>query len=121
MYHGLLEEIAPSGGRDSEECLRGLAGGLFDYLSDRFIVRTLAECWHDLLAPGGRILFTNIGRGNPFRVWLEYLANWRLIERSEADIVALCRAADIPAEPALVRDATGLSIVARLRKGMTSM
>jgi extracellular factor (EF) 3-hydroxypalmitic acid methyl ester biosynthesis protein len=93
-----------------------LAGGLFDYLSDRFIVRTLHESWHELLAPDGRILFTNIGRGNPFRVWLEYLANWRLIERSEADIIALCREAEIPVEPVLVRDATGLSIVAVLRK-----
>ena len=96
-----------------------LAGGLFDYLSDRFIVRTLHESWHDLLAPEGRILFTNIGRGNPFRVWLEYLANWRLIERSESDIVELCRSAEIPVEPSLVRDATGLSIVAVLRKGAT--
>ena len=93
-----------------------VAGGLFDYLSDRFIVRTLSELWHDMLAPGGRILFTNIGRGNPFRVWLEYLADWRLIERSEDDLIALCRDAQIPVPPILVRDATGLSIVATLRR-----
>ena len=86
-------------------------------ISVAFIVRTLHESWHELLAPDGRILFTNIGRGNPFRVWLEYLADWRLIERSEADLIALCRAAEIPVEPVLVRDATGLSIVAMLRKG----
>jgi SAM-dependent methyltransferase len=93
-----------------------LAGGLFDYLSDRFIVRTLEESWHQLLAPGGRMLFTNIARGNPFRVWLEYLANWRLIERSEEEILGLCEAAGIPNEPLLIRDATGLAIVAELRK-----
>jgi extracellular factor (EF) 3-hydroxypalmitic acid methyl ester biosynthesis protein len=93
-----------------------LAGGLFDYLSDRFIARTLDEAWKDLLAPGGRIVFTNIARGNPFRVWIEYLAEWRLIERSEEDIRRVCEAAQIPAAPTLVRDATTLAIVATLRK-----
>lgn len=94
-----------------------LAGGLFDYLSDRFIHRTLHDAWHELLAPGGLILFTNIADGNPFRVWLEYLADWRLIERSEEDVVRLCEDAGVPVEPALARDATGLAIVATIRKG----
>lgn len=72
-----------------------LAGGLFDYLSDRLIQRTLEESWTRLLAPGGRIVFTNIARGNPFRVWIEYLADWRLIERSEEDVLRICRDAGI--------------------------
>jgi hypothetical protein len=92
-----------------------IAGGLFDYLSDRLIEWTLDEAWHSLLAPGGRIVFTNIARGNPFRVWLEYIADWTLIERSESDVVALCAAAGIPPAPRLVRDATGLSIIADVR------
>jgi extracellular factor (EF) 3-hydroxypalmitic acid methyl ester biosynthesis protein len=92
-----------------------MAGGLFDYLSDRFVSRTLSDAW-STLAPGGRIVFTNIARGNPFRVWIEYMAEWRLIERSEEDITAICRAAGIPVEPTLVRDATSLAIVATLRK-----
>ncbi len=93
-----------------------LAGGLFDYLSDRFIARTLSEAWNTLLSPGGRIVFTNIARGNPFRVWIEYLGSWRLIERSEEDVVNLCRAAGIPVTPVIVRDATSLAIVATLKK-----
>ena len=92
-----------------------LAGGLFDYLPDRFIERTLAECWQRLLAPGGRIIFTNIASGNPFRVWIEYLGDWRLIERSEEDVVRLCHSAGIPVAPSLERDATGLAIVASLK------
>jgi extracellular factor (EF) 3-hydroxypalmitic acid methyl ester biosynthesis protein len=92
-----------------------LAGGLFDYLSDRFISRTLADAW-PMVAPGGRIVFTNIATGNPYRVWIEYLGDWKLIERSEQDIVALCRAAGVPAVPAMIRDATSLAIVATLRK-----
>ena len=93
-----------------------LAGGLFDYLSDRFVARTLSDAWRSLLAPGGRIVFTNIARGNPFRVWIEYMADWRLIERSEEDIATICREAGIPVVPTMVRDATSLAIVATLRK-----
>jgi extracellular factor (EF) 3-hydroxypalmitic acid methyl ester biosynthesis protein len=92
-----------------------LAGGLFDYLPDRFIQVTLAECWKHLLAPGGRIMFTNIARGNPFRVWIEYLGDWRLIERSEDDIVRVCREAGIAVTPVLEREPTSLAIVASLR------
>jgi SAM-dependent methyltransferase len=93
-----------------------LAGGLFDYLSDRFIVRTLNESWHELLAPGGKILFTNIAHRNPYRVWMEYIASWPLIERSEEDLTILCASAAIPIQPSLMRDATGLSILAELHK-----
>jgi extracellular factor (EF) 3-hydroxypalmitic acid methyl ester biosynthesis protein len=93
-----------------------LAGGLFDYLTDRFITRTLSEAWETMLAPGGRFVFTNIATGNPYRVWIEYLGDWKLIERSETDIAALCDAAGVPAPPQMVRDATSLAIVATVRK-----
>lgn len=92
-----------------------LAGGLFDYLSDRFIARTLSDAW-TMLTPGGRIVFTNIASGNPFRVWIEYLGDWKLIERSEEDIARICVSAGVPA-PVMVRDATSLAIVATVKKG----
>jgi len=91
-----------------------LAGGLFDYLSDRFIARTLADAWA-MLAPGGRIVFTNIAAGNPFRVWIEYLGDWKLIERSEEDLARICTDAQVPA-PLMVRDATSLAIVATVKR-----
>jgi extracellular factor (EF) 3-hydroxypalmitic acid methyl ester biosynthesis protein len=91
-----------------------LAGGLFDYLSNRFIARTLADAW-TMLAPGGRIVFTNIATGNPFRVWIEYMGSWKLIERSEEDIAGICRTAGVPA-PVMVRDATSLAIVATVTR-----
>ena len=94
-----------------------LAGGLFDYLSDRFITRTLTDAWQ-MLAPGGRIVFTNIAVDNPYRVWIEYMADWKLIERSESDLAALCRTAGVPA-PQLIRDATSLAIVATVVKEKT--
>ena len=91
-----------------------LAGGLFDYLTDRFIVRTLADAW-SMLAYGGRIVFTNIASGNPFRVWIEYIGDWILIERTEGDIARLCRTADVP-PPLMIRDATSLAIIATVSR-----
>jgi len=95
------------------------AGGLFDYLPDRLAVRTLELARTRLLAPGGRLVFTNIATGNPFRVWIEYLANWTLIERSEEDVRRLCSEAGMHA-PLVERDATGLAMVVSFteRSGM---
>lgn len=62
-----------------------VAGGLFDYLPDPWAVSTLS-IMRDLLRPDGRIFFSNIAKGNPFRLWIEYLADWRLIERDESDL-----------------------------------
>ncbi len=87
------------------------AGGLFDYLPDRLAIRTLAIAHRTLLAPEGRLVFTNVAAGNPFRVWIEYLANWTLIERSEEDIRRLCAAAGFDA-PLVEREATGLAMIA---------
>ena len=106
--------------------LRGLgpfhlvyAGGLFDYLPDRVAERTLSMIWEFLLAPGGRLVFTNIAGGNPFRVWLEYIVNWRLIERSEADIERLAWAAGIDGALELSRDSTRLAILASVRSSVS--
>ncbi len=92
------------------------AGGLFDYLSDRLVALSLGAAWRTLLAPGGRIVFTNIARGNPFRVWLENLAEWQLIERAESDVERICREAGISAPVTLDRESTGLALLASVRK-----
>jgi hypothetical protein len=91
-----------------------VAGGLFDYLPNHLIERTLALAVGSLLAPGGRIVFTNLAKGNPFRVWLEYVADWPLMERSEADLVQLARGAGLAPLMTLTRDATGLAILASI-------
>jgi SAM-dependent methyltransferase len=89
-----------------------VAGGLFDYLPDRWAVATLAAL-RPLLAPSGRVLFSNIACGNPFRPWIEYLADWFLIERGEADVRRLLEAAGYDAAGAHVsRDSTGLALLA---------
>lgn len=72
-----------------------IAGGLFDYLPDRlasFLLRQIRST-HDLLAEGATLWFSNVAAGNPFRCWIEYLADWHLIERSESDLLRLLESA----------------------------
>ena len=49
-----------------------------------------------MLDENGKIIFTNINQNNPFRYWMEYLASWKLIERSQEDCISICKKASIP-------------------------
>jgi extracellular factor (EF) 3-hydroxypalmitic acid methyl ester biosynthesis protein len=65
-----------------------IIGGVFDYLSNRVIVSLLDHLPQHLHA-NGVLYFSNIGKNNPYRICMEYLSDWILIERSKADIMAL--------------------------------
>jgi hypothetical protein len=57
-------------------------------------------------------VFTNITRANPFRAWLEYLANWELTERDERDVLACCTESEIPLSSVRIEpDRTGLALL----------
>jgi extracellular factor (EF) 3-hydroxypalmitic acid methyl ester biosynthesis protein len=89
-----------------------IAGGVFDYLPDRWVTLAVRSIWQTLVASKGSLVFTNIKRGNPFRVWLEYLVNWVLTERDERDIVARCSEAEIPLSSVFIEpDHTGLALL----------
>jgi extracellular factor (EF) 3-hydroxypalmitic acid methyl ester biosynthesis protein len=93
-----------------------VAGGLFDYLADKWISHLLRVISERLLAPGGALLFTNIATGNPLRVLMEYGSNWRLIERSEEQVRALCTDSGIAESGiSIERENTGLTLIARVR------
>jgi extracellular factor (EF) 3-hydroxypalmitic acid methyl ester biosynthesis protein len=94
------------------------AGGLFDYLPERQATFLLRVIWERLLAPGGRLFFTNIARGNPFRLWIEYMADWRLIERSEDEMRTLLAAGcGGHSAPSLRRDGSGLAWLLSVTRG----
>jgi SAM-dependent methyltransferase len=91
-----------------------VAGGVFDYLFDHWVTLSIREICHTLLAPGGELIFTNIKRGNPFRVWLEYCGNWDLQERDERDILRSCAEAGIPNSAVRIQlDDTGLALLVK--------
>ncbi len=54
-------------------------------MSQKSIFLIRAVC-NELLADGGRLFLTNIASPNPYRVWIEYLADWHLIERSAEEL-----------------------------------
>jgi len=94
-----------------------VAGGLFDYLPDRWIELMLSEIFGHLLNQNGQLFFTNIAFDNPYRVWMEYLADWSLIERSEEDIGRLCRNAGIDdGAISITRDETNLALITSVRR-----
>lgn len=93
-----------------------VAGGLFDYLPDQVIKRVLQQARERLLTPSGQVLFTNIAIENPFRLWIECLADWHLIHRSADDLKRLCADAGYGTDEVSVEaDATGLALIARCR------
>lgn len=94
-----------------------LAGGLFDYCSDRVVTSILRTTFHGLLEKDGVCMFTNILAGNRFRPWMEYAVSWKLIERSETQVMHLCKQADIPKTCiSVATDDLKLALIVRVRK-----
>ena len=94
-----------------------LAGGLFDYLTDKHILFFLKKVSEDLLAQNSILFFSNIKKDNPFKVWQEYLADWRLVYRTEDDIISLLAAAGFPDDAVRIeKDETGLTFLVTVKR-----
>jgi hypothetical protein len=94
-----------------------LAGGLFDYLPDRAARFVIGKALTRLCKPGGGFYFSNIGIGNPYRCWAEYVSDWVLIERDEPGVRSLlndCRA--LIGDIRIHRDPTGLSLLTHVQR-----
>lgn len=92
-----------------------VTGGLFDHMSDRHVSFFLKYALNRLLAEKGILFFANAVQGNPFRVWMEYLASWSLHYRTEEEIVHLATAAGFAGSSVRIgKDETGLTFLAKL-------
>lgn len=90
-----------------------VCGGLFDYLDDKTATFLLRELRERAVKLHGAVIFTNIARDNPYRVWMETIANWRLIHRTEGDIRLLVETAGFdPSGLTIRKDGTGLTHLA---------
>jgi SAM-dependent methyltransferase len=86
-----------------------LIGGVFDYVKDEYMMRTLHSLRH-ILTDRGMVYFTNINRNHPYKVYMEYLADWLLYERSKSEITELLRRAGInPDDCSLFMEQTGIT------------
>lgn len=92
-------------------------GGVFDYLSDKQIKFVLSNIYSKHLKNEGRIIWTNIAKGNPYRCWIEYCANWTLIERTEEKCCLLSLQSGIDKkEISIKRDFTNLTYLVDINK-----
>jgi extracellular factor (EF) 3-hydroxypalmitic acid methyl ester biosynthesis protein len=65
--------------------------GLIDYFNDEFVVRLL-DFVHDQLRPGGRVILGNFHPRNSSKAFMDYVLDWKLIHRDEADMNRLFKA-----------------------------
>lgn len=89
--------------------------GLFDYLSDR-ICKRLMNYFYDLVAPGGLLVATNVDASNPSRHTMEYILEWHLIYRNNAQLQALNPDLADPGQVSVTSDSTGVNIYIEVRK-----
>jgi SAM-dependent methyltransferase len=62
--------------------------GLLDYLQASAFSKLL-DALATLLQPGGDILLTNVNRSNPWRSFMEYIGEWRVIARDRDEFQEL--------------------------------
>lgn len=93
-----------------------VAGGLFDYLEDKTIKFIITHVYK-LLKTGGKFMFTNIAKNNPYRIPMGYLSNWHLIERDEKDYLRIFQDMDLPKNAiTIVRDETNLALIIEVNR-----
>jgi extracellular factor (EF) 3-hydroxypalmitic acid methyl ester biosynthesis protein len=77
-----------------------LCPGIFDYLDDVAAEEMLRLFWN-VLAPGGRMTVMQLAPHNPSRALMEWIGNWHLIYRDEAEFRQVVTSAEIPAAASL--------------------
>lgn len=65
--------------------------GLVDYLEDRLVIK-LMDAIYEVLKPGGKVILGNFHPRNTTKAFMDYVLDWRLIHRSEADMNRLFQA-----------------------------
>lgn len=94
-----------------------VTGGLFDHMSDKHVSFFLKHALNRLLREDGTLFFANAVEGNPFRVWMEYLTDWKLFYRSQDTIARLLDTAGFVRDLAEIRkDETGLTFLAKVKR-----
>lgn len=88
--------------------------GLFDYLTAPVAAAVLRKLYQ-LLEPGGEMVIGNFSLVNPDRIFMEYWHDWKIIHRSEQDLLRLALGLS-GAEAAVQADPTGIQMLLHLKK-----
>lgn len=92
-----------------------VCGGLFDYLQDKPAAMAVAGLTM-ALEPGGVLFLTNLSDFGEYEYWLEYMADWRVLRRPEAEMRALTRLDSGRFDVAMEKDRTGLAWLVDIRR-----
>lgn len=84
--HELLKDSARQNAKPEYDMV--YCAGLFDYLSDKVCSR-LVKLFYQQTIEGGKVLVTNVHPRNPGRQIMEFLMEWHLIYRNEAQMDAI--------------------------------
>ncbi len=88
--------------------------GLFDYLTAPVAVAVIGKLYQ-LLMPGGEMVVGNFYVVNPSRYYMEYWGDWKIIYRTEEDLVHLVD--NLPgAEASVTFDETRIQMLLHVRK-----
>jgi 2-polyprenyl-3-methyl-5-hydroxy-6-metoxy-1,4-benzoquinol methylase len=92
-----------------------VTGGLFDYLSNRHAGFIANIASNRLLRDDGVLVVTNLAPDNPFRHWIEVMANWNMNYREEREIDNYLDVQGIEAHRVIHdRDGSGLAIITQV-------
>lgn len=107
--HQLLRAATQGGEEDFTNYDVVYCAGLFDYLSQR-VCKRLVELFCTMARPGGRVIVTNVAASNPRKAWMEYVMEWNLIYRDNADMEDLIPD-NVPVKSSSIKaDATGVNL-----------
>ncbi|HEX7861062.1 MAG TPA: class I SAM-dependent methyltransferase [Verrucomicrobiae bacterium] len=120
FYKKSVHQILKEAVRPGSEMMPGTydlvyCAGLFDYMSDR-ICKRLMNIFYDLLAPGGLLIATNVDASKPFRHSMEFILEWHLICRNEAQFAALNPEKAGPGQFSVTHEQTGVNVFIEVRK-----
>lgn len=89
--------------------------GLFDYLPDR-VCAQLMNMFYNMLAPGGLLIATNVDPFNPIRNTMDYVFEWRLIERNGEKMRAILPVGAAADDCRITSDLSGCNVLVEVRK-----
>jgi extracellular factor (EF) 3-hydroxypalmitic acid methyl ester biosynthesis protein len=120
FYKKSVHQILKEAARPGPEMMPGTydlvyCAGLFDYMSDR-ICKRLMNIFYDLLAPGGLLIATNVDASKPFRHSMEFILEWHLICRNQAQFAALNPEKAPPGQFTVTHEQTGVNVFIEVRK-----
>lgn len=114
--HNLLKEASRSVVRSPEQCYDFVyCAGLFDYLTDS-VCRRLTNILYEMVAPGGTYLATNVDAMNPIQRIMDFIFEWHLIYRTNAQFAQISPEGALPENTRLSADPTGCNIFVEVKK-----